>query len=366
VLYILVYVPTMIVPIYSLTVDRELWYFLASIAVSFLLLGTVYALPLIRLPRFRLSPQLYWGLVAALSIACYVIIFLRFGFKIRVVSLASVYDLRGAYRDELATNGRGVAYAMAWQGNVLNPMIVAYGLTHRRPLFVIIGFFGQMALFSITGLKGVLFSTMMLALIFVAFGSIGRWFGINSIWGSTFLVMVSVMTDFLRDSTIMVSLFVRRLIITPGLLSGFYFDFFSTNEMARYAYSFLSPFFEYPYDATPPFIIGLNYFHNAETSANANIWADAFSSFGIAGVLTISLILASIFWLLDCLMADTDIRMAVLMLGLPAIALSNSSLFVTFVTHGLGLVLLLAFLMPKIRVEDHGNPSRVVSHSKFK
>jgi hypothetical protein len=296
-----------------------------------------------------MEPMLFWTMIAVLSAACYALIFARFGFQIRLVALTDVYDLRSAYREDLESNGRLVAYAMAWQGNVLNPLIIGFGLARRRTSFIAAGAIGQLALFSITGQKAVLFSAMFILLLFIAYRRSGKWFGFNAVWGSSLVVIVCALLDTVQNSTLFVSLFVRRFIITSGLLTGYYFDFFSINEKAKYAYSFFSRFFDYPYQATPAFVIGEYYFGSSTTSSNANIWADGFANFGLGGMVTITLIAGGIFWLYDSLMADTDRRLAVLMLGTMSISFASSSLPVILLTHGLGLALLLAFLMPRVR-----------------
>jgi hypothetical protein len=363
VLYLIVYVPSMMIPLYTLPNTTGLWQFVLVLAGCFILLGVVYAIPTATLPRIRLEPKLFWTVVALMSLACYGLIFSRFGFQIRLVALTQVYDLRSAYREDLESNGRLVAYAMAWQANVLNPLVIGYGLSQRQIPLVMVGFIGQLALYSITGLKGVLFSTMLIVLINIAFGLRGKRFGLAAIWGTSSVIIVATLLDFIQNSTLFVSLFVRRLIVTSGLLTGFYFDFFSVNEKAKYAYSFLGGLFDYHYEATPAFVIGAYYFGNPSTSANANVWADGFSNFGYAGVVVVTLLLGGLFWIYDSLMSDTGLRLSVLFLGIPSISLASSSLPVALLTHGIGLVLLLAFLMPQVRRSVATAPMQTVPSS---
>lgn len=359
ILYIVVYVPCMLVPLYSLPAATGTWTFLLVLTGCFYLLRFIYVLPLANLTRFRLVPSLFWIFIATLSLICYAFIIQRFGLKIRLVALADVYDVRYEYREEIAANGALVAYALNWQAKVLNPLVIGFGFTRRKPLLVMLGFLGQLSLFSITGQKGILFSAMLIAVLIVAYGARGLRFGLSAAWGGAVIVGTSVVVDWWQGSIVFVSLFVRRVLMTSGLLTGFYVDFFSTHAKGLYAWSFLSPFFDYPYDRTPPFLIGLHYFNNPATSANANIWADAFANFGNLGVLVVTLVLGSILWVYDSLMADVDRRLAVVLLGVPSLAFASSSLPVVFVTHGVGLVLLVAFLMPR----EIGHHADAAEHS---
>jgi hypothetical protein len=101
-----------------------------------------------------------------------------------------------------------------------------------------------------------------------------------------------------------------------------------------------------PYGEGPPVIIGRAYFPGWGTYANANFWADAFANFGIWVVFAFTAILGVVLWLYDSITLDTDLRLAALVLVMPAISLSNSGLFTCLLTHGLGLAFLVMYFLP--------------------
>jgi hypothetical protein len=103
-------------------------------------------------------------------------------------------------------------------------------------------------------------------------------------------------------------------------------------------------------------LIGSVYFHSASNDANANIWADAYANFGYAGILCFTLLLAILLWLYDSMAASSrDVQVAALAIGLPAFALANGGLLTSLLTNGVGLAMLLIYLMPPI---IHGHARR--------
>ena len=80
--------------------------------------------------------------------------------------------------------------------------------------------------------------------------------------------------------------------------------------------------------------------------SNANLWADAYANFGYVGIFLFSVLLAIVLWLYDSLASRCDRRLAALAIGLPAFALANTGLLTALLTNGIGLAMLLVYLMP--------------------
>src|SRR5262249_51267030 len=112
------------------------------------------------------------------------------------------------------------------------------------------------------------------------------------------------------------------------------------------SHSILGSLFDNPYGSQPPIIIGNLYFPSWGTYANANFWADGFANFGIWGVFTFTAVLGGVFWLYDSITIDLDLRLAALMLVMPAISLSNGGLLTCLLTHGLGFACLVMYYLP--------------------
>jgi hypothetical protein len=183
-------------------------------------------------------------------------------------------------------------------------------------------------------------------------------FGSILIWGTTGMIIAAALLDIAFGSIVFTSLFVRRLLVTPGLLTGDYFQFFSQYPQMLLSHSILKGFITNPYGSlSPPFLIGGTYFHNASDSANANLWADAFANFGPAGVVVFSAILGVILWTFDSMTQKSSLLLASLMLALPVFTLSNSGLLTTLLTHGLLVGVVAASFLPQESAATDAQPS---------
>lgn len=348
-LYVLVYVPATFMPFFSL--GRPLISLLAllgALVIAFAFIGLIYRLPIIALTRLHLPPLIFWAIVGLLGLSLSGLVVTSFGFSFDLPGILEVYDVRADFKEAEAS--RLANYSVSWLGNVIFPLVISVSLIRRNIALLILGVLGQLFIFSVTGFKSVLFSSGLLIALLIALYGRGRLFGLMVMWGMASLVAITWLLDILSNSPIFSSLFVRRLIITPGILTGWYYDFFSENPKAQLGHSILRSFVDYPYDRLPPLLIGRDYFGREETYANANLWADAFANFGFWGIAVFTLVLMLILWLFDSLVHKRgfgQLALATLLLGIPAFTLSNTALLTSLLTHGILLAWMILFFLPK-------------------
>lgn len=345
-LYILVLVPSCLVPIYALDDQSRGPLVLAfCLVVVFGVTGLIYRLPLVPLPRIHLETYEFSVILALLSIICYALMVSAFGFQFHYVSFEDTYSVRAEFQNTLIQAPPLVAYAIGWQAWVINPFVMAVGLRSRRMSWVLLGAGGEFAIYSITAFRSMLFSAgLLIFLLWVtlppkAFGArlAATWTAIFAGTGAALYYGYGLMAEALVGV---------RMTALPGLLTGYYYEFFSVHPQAHLGHSILKTLVNYPYAAEPPYLIGAIYFHSASNDANANIWADAYANFGYAGILCFTLLLAILLWLYDSIAASCDTRLAALAIGLPAFALANGGLLTSLLTNGIVLVMLLMYLMP--------------------
>jgi len=144
----------------------------------------------------------------------------------------------------------------------------------------------------------------------------------------------------------------RRVIAVPGLLTGYYFTFFSTSPKMSLSSSFLRGLVENPYGSSVPLLMGRVFFSDPDMAANANVFADAFANFGAYGVFLFSVLLGLILWFYDCAAVGKDRSLCTALLAMPAFALTDTALFTSLLTHGFLLAFLLVTLMPRERLVD--------------
>ena len=353
ILYLLVVLPTALIPV-RVGNDIAIGHMgLALVMVG--ALGILSLFDLAPLPRFspaRTTTRL--SLATALvmvALGLYAVVLATHGLpRIGTLrSLDAVYDVRLDFTDSVTTKGRLAGYAIGWLAQVINPMLMFWGYTRRAPSLILAGVLGQLVLFTITAHKVYLLSPILVP--FFAFAARDRdsRFGVWVLWGSVAGIVASaILMRF--GSGLLNSFLVRRMFVTPGFLTGHYFEFFTHNPHALLAHSFLRGLVQDVYSAAPATIIGHTYF-GFRAHANANVWADAFANFGYLGILAFTLVLGAILRVYDGLARGKDLAFTAFLLGLPAISLANTGLFTALLSHGMALALLAPLALPAVRHE---------------
>jgi oligosaccharide repeat unit polymerase len=358
ILYLLVYIPSVTLPTFAFgTRENQLLQLSSALAVSFFLVVIVANLPSKRIRRLRFEESKYWKALAIIALAGNVWVFIEYGAPTRLPDFREVYDVRADFVDATA----GVSFigylTLSWMQKVVNPLLIGYGLARGKLLSVIGGILGQLFLYGITGNKSVLLSGLMILFIVLALRYRGKFFGIFLIWGAGAMVLIAAWVDTIINTFWYSSLLVRRLILTPGLLTWYYFDFFSDNEKGAQFGPFFRGLFEYPYDAGIPFLIGAHFYGDPSTSANANFWADGYANFGYAGMFVQSILVGLMLWLFNSMSIGRDRLICLVLAAAGGWSLVNSSLYAVLITHGLLFALVLLFLLPPAPRREVSGPA---------
>lgn len=287
-----------------------------------------------------------WLVCSAYSLVTYGLMAVTVGVHLRLVALDEIYDVRADYTSEVGTGGL-LGYLLTGQAYVVNPLVLARGLLQRRPALVALALAGQFLLYSSTGFKAVLFS-------FVAVLGMAVLFGVSLVpRARTFLVaplaimVVSAVADEIQGGITWTSVFTRRFMLTPGLLSSVYVEYFSGHPTARYGYSFLRWWVDYPDELPPPKRIADFLVPGAVGYANANLFADGFANFGWLGIAVAALALLVWTHFLDRATRGLPMRVTAMAVVMPSIMLSNTSIFTAMLSHGLLVGTLLLALAPR-------------------
>jgi hypothetical protein len=351
-LYMLVLVPACLVPLYALDDQSSGPLLLAtSLVIAFALVGTIYRFPLLPLPRMRVHSYEFKIALLLLSICSYALIVSSFGFQFHYIAFDDTYIVRAQFQNSVDQAPMLVGYAIGWQAWVVNPLVMAIGLRSRRASWIVAGAIGEYAIYSITAFRSMLFSAALLLYLLWAMRS-HRAFGARLISMWTALFAGAGALQLAGFSIIPESLLGVRMTALPGLLTGYYYEYFSSHPKTHLGHSIFRFFLDYPYAVEPPYLIGAIYFHSPSNDANANVWADAYANFGYLGVIAFTLLLAALLWLYDSMATECDIRLATLAMALPAFSLANGALLTSLLTNGMGLAMMLVYLMPRAVYED--------------
>ncbi|MEV4773885.1 hypothetical protein [Microbacterium sp. LWH12-1.2] len=302
----------------------------------------------VRRPLFpRPTSTTFWIVVVAFSVLVYGYLAAEAGLSLRFLSIFDVYDVREDYADALSSAGL-LGYLVSTQANVVNPLIMARGLMSRRWALVAVGVLGQLVIYSGTGFKTVLFSVPALVIVALMFRANLRPRALNFIWGSSGLILVAAALDVQSDGIVWSSLFARRFLITPARLSQQYLSFYGDGPYEMLSHSVLAPFFPNPpYPRGPARMIGYWVSGSPELSANANLFADGYAHFGWFGVFGAGIVLLVFLRILDRAAHGLPTVISSLVVVMPAVALSNTSILTSMLSHGLLAMVILLALAPR-------------------
>lgn len=339
-LYLVAYVPLTVVPLLIEGDLSEVLRYDIALAACMAILALVVRLPApaIRVPRLTLGALT--NLLIALGILSSLYIVAAFGIR-APPSLEDVYTTRYLSQTVFAA-APGIAYVVPWAGNAINPMLIALGIARRRVDLVLLGLAGQVLIYSVTGYKNVLFSIVVVPLVYGAVAFARRSFGaLMAAAGAGIIVVTAVAGDLSLGLA-------RRVFATPGQVGWYYFEFFSDHPLYQLSHSVLSWLGPSPYSLPPPKVIGAVYFSDigSGVNANANLWSDAFANFGLAGVVVFTLILALVLWVVDGIGRGRDLRVAGPLLAVAGLNLSDGALLTGLLTNGIALSCVLIALMP--------------------
>ena len=343
-LYLLGYVPSIVVPIFIRANVGVVLPFDAALIGSMAIVTVIVRLPPppIRVPH--LSLLALTRLLTGLALLSSLYIVAAFGIH-SLPSLGNVYTTRATFDTALGGATAG-SYIVPWAGDVINPMLTALGAARRRLDLVILGLLGQLLIYSDTGFKNVLFAVALVPLVYWGISFASRWFGLAVSVATAVILVVAVPARFITGEWSVT--LARRVFATPGQIGYYYYEFFSLHPKDHLAHSFLRWFVHSPYNQTLPHVIGSAYFPSSNPNANAHLWADAFANFGFVGVGVFSLVCGFVLWIADGLGRGRDARIAGPMLVIAGLSLSSSALFTSLLTLGIGLGVGVMALMPPV------------------
>jgi O-antigen polymerase len=353
-LYLVGYVPVTVVPLYLEGDLATVLPFDLALVASMAIIASIVRLPPVPISAPHLSLSTFTRVMLILGLLCFAYIAVAFGVQ-SLPSFSSVYTRRAEF-DTAVGGAAGAGYVVPWAGNVINPFLMTLGMIRKRAELVVLGVAGQLLIYSATGFKSVLFSIALVPLVYIAISVARRSFGLLATAAAPVILLLAVAGDSLTGGTSL-SL-ARRVFTTPGQLSWYYFDYFSVHPPYQLSHRFLGWLFSNEYSVEPAALIGSVYFPESNPSANANLWADAFANFGIAGIVGFSVVFGLVLLVVDGVGLGRDARIAGPLLAIAGLNLASSALFTNLLTFGLGLCCVLIAVMPPASDNAHGRGAR--------
>jgi len=253
--------------------------------------------------------------------------------------LSKVYGIREEY-GKAQTSGL-FGYLNSWTTKVLNVFLISVALLKRKYLYAIIFICIQIIIFGYSGHKLVLFSLLLLA----GFYYFDRFKYQDTILIYSLLVFISLLVFVyypLTKEIVLPSILLRRAFFIPAQLNFIHFEFFSSHEFIYWSNSIFKYFLNYPYDVSPPLVIGQYIGDNG--AANTGMFGSGYMHMGFMGILLYALLAVFILniiqqyrslpkWFINTVFFNPILTLFI-----------SSDFLITLLTHGLLIAMILVYL----------------------
>lgn len=359
-IYILIYIPTIIVISHSWTGDyNDFYFFTLSYFVSILIISFSSRLKLKPFKLFKIPAKKLVNYFFYISLICISYIFLKKYDSLQLVDFTNSIDVY-KLREENSAPSSFDGYITLLTASLFLPFLTASSIKFEKYFYLIFSFLGFIILFSIGANKSYLFTPFLILLVYKIIEYFKK--GLNSKIVILFSLVVLILSFSMKYGGVTTKLilffpsafFLFRTIFTGGWQSLVYYDFFNnpSNELTYLSQTkFFNLLSEYPYDDLLGNTVGYYAFSDENLSLNANfLISDGFASFWFLGIILITVLYSIIFYIIDCVSIDFDLSFVVSCTFFSIISLSNTSLFTTLLSGGLFITTLI-FSITKIKTE---------------
>ena len=259
--------------------------------------------------------------------------------------IETVYEFREHANNAIYTGPMG--YLVTWATSVCSAVFLMLSLRDKK-YFVSFGI-GLLHVFwfGVTTHKTVLFYPILIVCIYALLKSTKR--AASFPFVLSIVILISQLMFLISESTVLSSLFVRRVFFVPAHLTFTYFEFFENNPMVYWSNSFLSWLYKYSYNESVALIIG-EHLNDSTLWANNSFFATGYMNAGLVGVMIYGIVAGVALSILDSYSRNgVPIWMVVSVTISPFyILFTSADLTTTLLTHGLGFgILVLAFMNGK-------------------
>ncbi|NHX36805.1 MULTISPECIES: hypothetical protein [Halolamina] len=236
-------------------------------------------------------------------------------------ALTEVYAAREMYKQQ--ATGR-VLELISVAMYIIFPSVVAMGLIWRNPFYIGFGILGEITVYSVGGHRSAIALILGIVGLYVVLSRFRNLYA-ECLAGVFIFVALIPPVSRIFGTTLFESIFFERLVITPGMISGLYFEFFLSHPKANeqilpYAYYF----FEQSYPTSMANIIGDTYFHSS-THANGSFIASGFGAFGFLGIIFSGVLVAIALYVYDSLALKSGMFGHLILVG-PMLLFVNTSI----------------------------------------
>jgi hypothetical protein len=305
----------------------------------------IMCIPRIKMMRLDITGNSYYIFYYVVVVASFIAV----GYSYYYTGFRFVISLEGMIINSLRTESYdfltgGSVYLLFWIANIIIPLAIVHFLNKKQWLLLCSVIFIQIMLFSINGTKT--------WLLLIPVSIIGALFYKEKVLKYTAITLAIVnfagvwlFKGFGLD--FFTNMITRRMFFSQALSNYLYYDFFLTNPKDMLMSSLLRWFGATSQYTTPiQRIIGYVYYH-AETVASSGLFADAYSNFGLFGVIIYPIFLVIFLKIFESLAEGINIKDIISILIVISVYLLNGSFFTVFLTYGLLAGMLIVLIYPR-------------------
>jgi hypothetical protein len=346
-LYLFAYVPNMSLyccmglPHVYFIYSNIYWFFILS---AYMIVNPRY--------KFKMKELTLTGKIATRSVF-YIFFFVIVIYAVNynglslTINLNDVYDLRMSSR--VNAIGSIMEKILPWAGNVVFPIAIIDSIRKRKPIKTALFVFAEIVAFSINGTKTWLF-VMVISVLVIIFVRKEKSFGyIPSVFAG--LNLTGYLLNIYWEDYFISNFFIRRVFFSTSLSNWYYIDFFSKNSklyMTHSALGWIQKFgMELPYGRNISSVIGELYFTSADINASSGTIADAYSNFGLIGLVIFPIFIVLVAKILDAVARDVNIIYIFSVIISTSIYLLNGNIFSGMVTYGYLFAVVLIYYMKR-------------------
>ena len=349
---IVVIIPSAAIPLVSVNEVDPYTLLLAQLIFSISFLAVIWIansdIHLSDLPA--LDTKLFYIVLLGFFSLITFFVFYDFGFNpgrlFSLQSLAELYGIRLEQREALAGATLVSIYGTSWLTKLIIPMLIVICLRKKLYFFACCFVFAQLMVFTVSVQKSFIITLIITYFIYWLMNSGGD-SGVRFFKAVSLFTLVAFMIFIVTGNWLLVDVLVRRALIVPGMLSGYYIEYFNINGFALYSQNFLSSVVETKYTTAPAYVIGQEYFGRPDLRANVNFLADSYGNIGGLGVLFNSIVLGVILLCFNVLSKGKDLKVIIPSLCGVAWSFSESPFVTSLFTHGVVFALLIVAIIPK-------------------
>lgn len=269
------------------------------------------------------------------------------------ISFDEIYDIRLAAREiKMPTI---LSYLKPISTPVLMILLII-SIVNRKKLYTILLLFAQFENFAFGALKGDLF-IMLLAVCIALFYRTGR--NYYFLYAILLLNVFAIIERSIIGVSTICTVFHRRMLFMPSLLTSEYFDFFSSNEVLYFRDSFMRHFVPSPYNAEVPRLIGDIYYGEPDKACNTGIVGDDFAQLGWLALIAFPLLRGFTVKILDNVSSRVNPKLVAYVCASYTLSFISSSFFSILLTRGFIVICILLYIINKSNLKNSYGKFRI-------